>query len=189
MLRRDVSNTIIGSSKPKGQAKIARNYSAYGTDQYSDYGVGCSIVVNFGQGRNVGDVRSTGWNSNNGIYAGFNINVSGMEYKVHAEQMAIFQLMMDMAENGIPMDEESGVALGRVTVHTSENDHSLVCGHCLQVVRSFCDMVGQDPGKVEYVSVAEDSEGEFDFRSFSVDDLLSPSYVENRGVNRDGHTD
>lgn len=83
------------------------------------------------------------------LYAGANINLSGMQVKAHAEQMAAFQLIMDIMSIG-PANKEGLLGdyirptIKTVMVHTTENDGAHRCGHCFQVLQSVANWIKQD---------------------------------------------
>lgn len=158
--------------------ELATDASGWSMDAYSDYGVGAVVEM---------VVEAPSMDSYH-AFQGTNINISGMEQKIHAEQLAMFQALLFIESNNLRGEAE----LGRVVVHTTENDHSLLCGHCLQVLHGVCYHLGQEAGLVEYDSVtAKNLEGrrgmpegvEYDFERHTVDELLSDSYVLNRSDN------
>lgn len=124
-------------------AEITTQHAEAGMDSYSGYGVGASLLVRF-------DLHETfendfGYN----LYAGCNINLSGMEVKIHAEQLALFQSLMDIE----CFDLREQATLERVMVATTENDLALRCGHCFQVLYGACEFLDSPPEELEYIAV------------------------------------
>lgn len=149
-------------------------------DVYSDYSVGAVIEVSF----DTDDVDSQD-EVRYHMYSASNINLSGMEYKIHAEQLALFQAILDIEEHGL----QDCAELERVVVQTSENDKSLVCGHCLQVFVGACEHYGWDTEEVGYNAVSYTemygSRGSPDGVNYQFDrnylsELIPETYIENR---------
>lgn len=181
---RHVNDELFSTSSLSKRARIAREYAEYGLDSYSDFGVGVSLLIHFDhifvgedgehevEFTDKQEVKDNRWM----VYAGFNINISGMEYKVHAEQLAIFQALLDIHRWNL---NEYADVKGMV-VATTEDDLSLCCGHCLQVTRSFVDHLNSNPDKVAYTAAAKtDEEGkEFEYDSHNLSELLGHTYAE-----------
>lgn len=163
-------------------AQMAGELASSGIDTYSEYGVGAIALVEFNSSPNkfVADGHE-----HLEVYGGININISGMEYKVHAEQLAMFNLVMDIETESI----FKSCDLKKIVVATTENDHSLTCGHCLQVIRGLSEHYGWTPSEVDYMSVAApNGSGELDnqlpieweIEHHTLDELMPSTYVENR---------
>ena len=181
--KRSINTEHWIGSEDENLAQLAAKLSERGMDTYSGYGVGAVIVVDYTGGRDA--VADEFKKHNTHIYGGFNINLSGMEYKVHAEQLALFQAMLDMEISGL----FSEPTLEKVVVVTTGNDHSLVCGHCLQVFNGVSDHYNWDIENIDYISAAyegnEDKpenyhKSDWDFEKFTLDELLGKSYVSNK---------
>ena len=169
---REVSNLEL--------AGIAEAHAKAGMDSYADYGVGASILVeitipNGGYQNAPSQMYQTG-NTQQEIYAGFNINLSGMEVKIHAEQLALFQIALDWHDT-LMWDN---LSIKKVMVVTTGDDMSLVCGHCLQVVRGFCKELRQVGDDVWYIAAdrRSDDEGDWKFNPNMRGELLGESYIE-----------
>jgi len=180
-MRSIVTEFWIGDEEPQ-LAKAAAQLAERGMDTYSGYGVGATITISYHHDKEDDSVHKK---HNTHIYGGFNINLSGMECKIHAEQLALFQAMIDMEVSGL-----FNVAdLEKVVVVTTGHDHSLVCGHCLQVFTGVSDHYGWDISEVDYISAAYEGEeekpenfhmSEWDFEKFTLEELLGHSYVSNK---------
>jgi len=107
-------------------------------------------------------------------YTGTNINISGFQTKVHAEQFALQQAIMDLES----IKDESNIVLEKMVVVTDNDAADLVCGHCLQVTRSVCEFFGCDANGVEYISANPTGEDEFDFYRFPLSQHLGKTYAE-----------
>lgn len=168
-------------------AEIAASSVNAGMDTYSDYSVGAAVAVSFhtklvGYEDNI-DAGNDETHVETRVYAGSNINLSGMEVKIHAEQLALFQAMLDIEEKGL----EPYSILQDVMVVTSEDDMALRCGHCLQTFAGVCDHYDWDETNVGYHAAAGQSTYDdrgnpdgvhFDYDENSLADLLPESYVE-----------
>lgn len=160
-------------------AGIAEAHAKAGMDSYSDYGVGAALLVeisipNGGYQNAPSQMYRTG-NSQKEIYAGFNINLSGMEMKIHAEQLALFQMALDW--HGTMMWEN--ITIEKMVVVTTGDDASLVCGHCLQVLRGFCEELNQDAGDIWYIAANRvDGEAGWSYYPEKVKTLLGETYIE-----------
>lgn len=159
-------------------AELASGVSSLALDSYSDFGVGAAVEVQI----------DTPHRTQYHVYQGININLSGMEYKLHAEQMAVFNALLDLRN----ADVEEYATLKRVVVHTTENDHSLVCGHCIQVLHGVCNHLDQLPVDVAYWGVRGkelyDGRGNpdgvhFTYRKENLGELIEKTYVHNREDN------
>jgi cytidine deaminase len=151
-------------------ATTARRLSKWSMDTYSEYGVGAALSITFG--------------SESKVYSGCNINLSGMENKIHAEQLAAFQALIDM--QGLGLKDEGGKKyfdLNKIVVVTTENDLALRCGHCFQVLNGICSYTETDPYEFEYIAAANNSDGEWEFIESTLGDEFGDSYVDRRGVN------
>lgn len=167
---RSIDHDAFNVKTRRGKAELARLHAIDGIDEYSDYGVGSVVTIDTGLG------SEESWHT----YGGFNINLPGMQVKMHAEQMALYQALMDIEIKDGGVSEESPVDLVDVMVVTTEDDLSLVCGHCLQVARSFCNAVGTDPDDVIYSAAALTDDNEFEYDRHPLSDLIGDTYVDNR---------
>lgn len=165
---RHVNGDYTNPTSEKGRAEIARTYADLGMDTYSDLGVGAAVTVKMDSSFNT--------------YAGFNINMSGMQIKMHAEQLALFQAVLDIRDKKV-----DDVELVGVTVCTTEDDGSLVCGHCLQTMRAFCEEFDawSDHGMTYTSAILEGDyqKPEFTYNKRLLKNLLGETYVENRDDN------
>lgn len=169
-----VHNSEAKRVEDRVMAEIACRAADFSIDTYSDYGVGAAVEIQY----------AVPEGEEYHVYSGTNIRLSGMEYTVHAEQLALFNALADVKRTQM----DSYATLNRVFVHTSENDHSLRCGHCLQVAHGVCCHMDQSPETVDYCSVKAQTlmteygpEGvDYDIREHKLTDLLPPSYTENR---------
>jgi len=151
-------------------ARIANRLSKYNMDTYSGYSVGAALAVAF-------DVDTF-------VYSGCNINLSGMENKIHAEQLAAFQALMDMRMGGTGIDEvKEYLDFKKIVVVTNEHDLALRCGHCFQVLNGMCSYIDTDPYEFEYIAAAKDDNDEWEFIRSTLGDEFGDSYVDRRGVN------
>lgn len=171
----------MGDEEPQ-LAKAAAQLAERGMDTYSGYGVGATLTMDYNDEDTDPEIHKK---HNTHIYGGFNINLSGMECKIHAEQLALFQAIIDMEVSGLFNVGE----LEKVVVVTTGNDHSLVCGHCLQVFNGVSVHYGWDIPEIEYMSaVYEGNEdrpenyhmADWDFDKYTLDELLGDTYVSNK---------
>jgi len=108
-------------------------------------------------------------------YTGTNMNISGMQTKVHAEQFALHQAMMDLAS----VRDIAHITLNKMVVVTDGESADLVCGHCLQVTRSVCDFFDCDANGVEYIAATEKADSdEFKFFRYTLGHHLGKTYAE-----------
>jgi len=172
---------------PKSQARTASSQAVKGVDDYSTVGVGVSLIVSLGGINDSDDEEDPTYYTE---YASHNINISGFQTKEHAEQGALRHFMEDYIGRGEP----DGTEIHRMMVVTTEGDLSLVCGPCLQYMRSIAHYIRQDPDDImywaarpSYFSVEEVAEsvpiekGEdavWEFREGKVGDFLSETYAE-----------
>lgn len=152
-----------GGAKEEEIAQIAKEYAEMGIDNYADYGVGAVLVVRYD-------------GSKFAVYAGHNINLSGMQVKAHAEQLACFQLLMDIPEFAAT---DNVADIRTMMVNTTEDDFSLRCGHCLQVFTAVCDYLGKDRSDVHYTAAAK-PEDSWEFEAYPLSYLLPESYTHKR---------
>ncbi|EGQ44101.1 MAG: cytidine deaminase [Candidatus Nanosalina sp. J07AB43] len=182
MLHRRINTRYEINDHDDMLAQMAAELASNGVDTYSEYGVGAIAVVEF-------RCSETNYASDTDIhtelYGGININISGMEYKVHAEQLAMFNLVADIQSEAILTDSN----LKKIVVATTKNDHSLVCGHCLQVIRGLSDHYNWNPAEIEYISVADPdyrrdpeqvSSWNWEIKYHTLSELMPSTYVENR---------
>jgi len=163
-------------------AQLAAEYAEQGIDDYSDYGVGAIVVVDFYDSEVDGDVDERNFQH---IYAGFNINLSGFQHKVHAEQLALFQAILDIETSGL----KSNASLNKVIVATTDNDLALHCGHCLQVISAACREYGWNKRHVGYIGAAYTGEEKevqnyhtsgWELDIHTVAELFGDSYIQTR---------
>jgi len=179
---RAISTAYELGSNEKEYARIAAQLAERGMDVYSGYGVGAIVVMNYYDQEDGNELHEK---HNTYIYGGFNINISGMQNKVHAEQLALFQAMVDMEMSGMFKRAE----LEKVIVVTHEHDNSLVCGHCMQVFRGISEHYGWDTREIDYISAAYTEEEEkpknfhnsgWEFERHKLNELMGDTYVSNR---------
>lgn len=168
---RDVNSTHASNDSITLQAATAKRYAELKLDTYSDYGVGAVLVV---------DVADTKY-----LYGASNINLSGMEYKVHAEQMAAFQALLDIKAEITSIESHlDSITLERVVVVTTESDLALRCGHCFQVLNGLCSYLDSDPHDLEYIAARQNSDNEWELRETTLAEQFEDSYVDTREVNQ-----
>lgn len=156
----------VSGEKPSDNelAMMAGKESSNSLDSYSEYGVGASLLAKL-------DRLDDEWL----VYTGSNINLSGMEVKIHAEQLALFNFLLDYQEQGSKFVIPS---INKVVVVTSDNDTSLICGHCLQVYHGACEYLGTDPEDVKYCGASiVDTANNWKWRRFNLSELLKETYV------------
>lgn len=147
-------------------AVLAHEYSLKGIQSYDGMGVGAAVSFTKSRTNQMKHVA----------YAGTNMNLSGFQTKVHAEQNALQQALLDFEED--PRGVE--VRMDKMVVSVTGEKNYLVCGHCLQVTRSVCEYLGCSPRTVDYIG-ANHLDGlpdEFDFKKEKLDELLSTTYAE-----------
>jgi cytidine deaminase len=164
---RSIDNRAFDMIDDEHLADLARIYSNKALDTYSDYGVGAILVAHV----------SGEWY----VYAGFNINLSGMECKIHAEQLAAFQLLLDIS-NDMEVHETmvEEVTLEKVIVVTSDNDGAVKCGHCFQTLNGICNYLESDPEKLKYIGAKKISSDNWEFSRASLAERFPGSYVDTR---------
>jgi len=106
-------------------------------------------------------------------YSGTNINISGFQTKVHAEQLALQQALMELGQTS----KDKDVVLNKMVVVTDSDSENITCGHCLQITRSVCEFLDCRPEGVEYIG-AQKEEGEYVYNYNYVHDLLGKTYAE-----------
>lgn len=176
------------STSDKGMAEVASDYADISMDSYSEYGVGAVLLV---------DVAPE-WTYRGALYGGTNINLSGMEVKIHAEQMALFNALMDLRltnptedisdiysedgdANNTPDDFWDNITLSKMVVVTSENDMALKCGHCLQVLSGACEYLDSPPEDLTYIAAAGgDGFGSYKYDRYTLQELIGDTYVNRR---------
>jgi len=156
-------NTYKDEVSEEEVAKIAARHAAEGMDSYSGYGVGAALVVAHG------DNQFT-------VYAGFNVNLSGMQTKIHAEQMALMDFVADWPHY---VADDQNVELRMMMVNTTEDDGALRCGHCLQVATAVCNHFGFSREDFLYGSVIEE-EDRFKTEMYPLDYLMPEPHTEVR---------
>lgn len=120
-------------------ARVASEHAMCGVDSYSDVGVGAALMIKL----NSSMFESTY------TYAGFNIHISGMEYKIHAEQMALFQVILDAAHNRM----SDLISLEKLVIDSTRDVIEWRCGHCFQVLAAGCQFFDCDPSEFEIIGV------------------------------------
>lgn len=152
-----------GGTTEEEVAEIAKNHAEMGVDNYSEHGVGAALVVNI-------EVDEFA------VYAGSNFNLSGFQTKVHAEQLACFQLLLDMHSY---IYNDIDIEMRTLMVNTTEDDGAFRCGHCLQVVSAVCRHLGQSRDNLHY-SGARKLDGQWHIEGYPLSYLLPESYIDKR---------
>lgn len=159
--------TIVKEDEPLTKHELAveaQVASTLNTHRTMGVGAACSFMVDYHDSNK----QFVG-------YTGSNINISGMQSKVHAEQFALHQAMMDLAD----VRECSNIVLNKMVVVTDAESADLVCGHCLQVTRSVCDFFECDANGVEYIAATEKNDSDdFEFFRYSLGSILGKTYAE-----------
>lgn len=134
-------------------------------DQRSDYGVGVALQMKYNTDRT--DTYH--------VYSASNIVFSGIQSKVHAEQLALHQAILDMETQGLSVYAEPVKCM----VVTSESDLALKCGHCLQVYAGACEYYSWDMAEFDYVAgrTTSDDDVSVEFKESTVLDLIGTTYV------------
>lgn len=174
---RSVQTNYLNSASSKGMAMIAKEYSEFSADPYSGYGVGAALLVKypydtFDSEDLDGDYRH--------VYAGFNINQSGMEFKMHAEQLALFQALLDARMRGADIGKGDGhPELRQMVVVTTNHDLALKCGHCLQTLAPYADdeMTYMAAAPIEKLRAGR---YEWEYERTTFGELWGYSYTERR---------
>lgn len=155
-------------------ASIANMEATKDISSYGDMGVGAALGVAIGNDDPTIGARFA-------AYSASNINISGMQVKTHAEQLALKQLLLDYEE----LDDSVNVVISDMVVVTDSECMDLVCGHCLQITRSVCDYIDCDPSGVSYVAGEKLGTGKYElgteryeFDKYSLNELLSETYAE-----------
>lgn len=179
-IQRNEEAKYSSTSSVKGMADVAYCYSHAGMDP-SGYGVGAALLLchDYSE-REEQTIQDDKISEKWPVYAGSNINMTGFQHKVHAEQLAIQQAIMDIRLH----DLKDVTEVRQMVVRTTDNDHALCCGNCLQMMRAFCNWVGTDPDEVSYISATVERfpEGntsqKYSFDMKYVSDLLGETYCE-----------
>lgn len=104
---------------------------------YSDYKVGAAVQTN------------------NGVYTGANVEVSGRSTSIHAEMMAMFSAVTDGVRQfqtlAVSPQGQTGVA---------------ICGLCQHTVAQFCDDI----------EILEDTGEGKQFERYQLAELIGPAY-------------
>lgn len=147
----------------QSQAKMAEFYAKTAIHKDSGMGVGAVVCIN---------VEDQGYKPFQ-LYAASNVHYSGMEYKAHAEQVALRQALLDIQANNVDAD------ISNVVVVTGTDTKDLVCGHCLQVFHGACKVLGTDleSTDIEYVAAQRNEDDSFDFRVEYLTELLPNTYI------------
>ena len=163
-MHRALNNQYRSATTTKGQAQIAKEYAENAIHKDGGMGVGATVTI---------EVKNDKYRTYQ-TYAGSNIHYSGMEYKAHAEQVALRQALLDIYHNNVIAD------ICSVVVVTETDGLELACGHCLQVFHGACDLLGTDPDSVEYIAAqpaADGADSEFDYRHEYITSLFRDSYL------------
>jgi len=146
----------------------SRNY----IDEYSNYGVGAALGVRYVVN---GDRYSKS-------YSAHNIRLSGVQITMHAEQLALFQAMLDIST----LDDPTDASLDTLAVVTTGNDMAIECGHCMQVAHSVANYTDTDPSKFTVIAAdqnkkpEENKVGVWKINRYTLSNFLNDSYVNNR---------
>jgi len=170
---RDVTDQYDNVAELSTVADAATDAMESSMDGRSGYHVGAAVRAHI-EGGLSHDEKSSG--TEEYLYTGTNINFSGIQTKVHAEQMALRQLLLDMQQ----FSDKSDVRINDVVVRTSEDDMALVCGHCIQVFVGACEEFGFNPTSIRYIacSACEHPKSKYKYEKKMLADLMAPSYVE-----------
>lgn len=169
-------------------ARVARKYSQVSIDNRSSFNVGAAVCLSIDDKGEIFErykdefedeetkLRSRNRGILNPIYPGCNFNLSGMQVKEHAEQLALKKALMDVKSFG--MKEEAD--LKNIIVFTSSHKRELVCGNCLQVARTVCNFLSTDPDNVRCIGADVNNEGEewYTYRRKTLSNLLPETYAE-----------
>lgn len=156
-------------------AMHALEVADYGYDEYSGTKVGAAIQVKF-------DFVDT--DSARNVYSGCNLSFSGLEYKMHAEQFAVFNAIMHINK----LDMWNMVEFEKLALHISSNEHHPPCGACLQVLRSVTDdmdIIGVKAQEM-YDSRGNPDGVSLDCKHWSLRELLDQTYVDTPLVEKMG---
>lgn len=168
-------------------AQVAGQHSTWGLDPRSGIGIGASVLMDYSHSE--ADYQTAPSrlyedpDNHRYVYGGMNISLSGMEIKIHAEQLALFQAIIDIEQ--FKLNEFAEIE--KVVVVSSRDTKELCCGHCLQVVRGIGKWLGQDPGKIDYIAtegksmLGRDGKPEgtnWTYDKYKIDDLLPNTYCE-----------
>lgn len=176
MIEEDRSlKTLNEEPGDKYLASVANTQAEIGIDSYSNYGVGVSLLVkvDFDEATG-GDKPEVEYK----VYGGSNINLSGTEIKMHAEQLALYQAIMDIEY----YDMRKYSYLEKIIVVTTEHDMALRCGHCFQVLQAGCQYLRSHPDKLDYIA-ARKEDNVWMMEKFTLGDLFPGSYTMKRDAN------
>jgi len=180
MVNRSINSEISIRSDVHSRLNAAQRYAERGIDQRSEVGVGCVLTVAVDKTPTTDQDRDV---AKKFSYGGFNIAMSGMQVKLHAEQLALYQAICDLQMQ----DVEPASQLDEVIVVSTEQDGRLKCGHCLQVMQSAADYFGWDPSEVDYIAgkevelenVTDDKKvTRWEITETTLEELFSGSYIE-----------
>lgn len=148
-------------------AMDAMKHMGYGYDEYSGTKVGASLEVVFRTGPQ--EYMSK-------LYGGSNLTFSGLQPKIHAEQLALFNAITSIQK----MDNWEKVEFSRLALHISTNELYPPCGSCLQALKGVtgdmriigvkCQEMYDSRGKPDGVDLA--------YEVWSLDELMGDTYVE-----------
>lgn len=170
---REAIVTEDGHEARKRLANIAYKESENAYDEYSGYGVGAVLQIKRPHNRYVG-------------YSAHNIRMSGVEHTMHAEQLAIFQSILDTQK----IDGVSNLDVNLMMIVTTGDDIAINCGHCTQVLSSACNYYNTEPEDVTVIGAyMENKIEDLDDRSLyectktrrkTLDEMIGTTYVSNR---------
>ena len=140
-------------------------------DKYSGYGVGVVLEVRYGY--NSQEYTET--------YTAHNIRLSGIQFAMHAEQLAGFNALMDISK----LSDATDATLERIVVVTTGDDVAVNCGHCMQVLKSICGYTETDSSKFTIIGADRSEEDEetnpiWNIQRATLDEFMGDTYVENR---------
>lgn len=164
---------VDGELIPRQLYETACDESQKFIDEYSNYGVGVVLVVRYEKDNTIKHKR----------YSSHNIRLSGMQVTMHAEQLCLFNALMDISE----LDDPTDATLDSMAVVTTGNDMAVKCGHCLQVASSVASYTDTDPSTFDIMPAKkphkngnEDNPKIWLAKEFTLDELIGDTYVTNR---------
>lgn len=163
---RETARTIGEPFDKERLADFARRELDNSIEQCSGYAVAAAVQM---------EISSKDGDEEYTVYTAPNVTYSGMEFKLHAEQLATWMGLLDAQLLGDSID----VNIKDVMVITSGDDIALKCGHCLQTIIGACRVLGHSPSGVRYMAYnSEDGIDRFIVRS--IEDLIGDTYVSRR---------
>lgn len=145
-------------------ANRAWEESQRAVDEYSEYGVGAVLKM---------EESLTGWQG----YSAHNIRLSGIEHAMHAEQLCIFQAIMDYQR----IIDHTRADPSVMMVVTTGDDIALNCGHCLQALSAACQHFDTDEETVDVIGVKMDEKISMDGNS-SLDEIVDARFNSLTGM-------